>query len=317
MPIISVIVPVYKVEPYLRRCVDSILAQTYRDFELILVDDGSPDNCGAICDEYAQRDQRVIVIHQNNGGISAARNAGIDWVFANSDSQWISFVDSDDWIHAEMLEQLLQVNLELGTDISMCEHQQTDGTVCNSDFTAKAPLLYTPEQLFDRYTWITVYVWGKLYRRSCFEQLRFPLGKVYEDVFLQHHIMFSHKQIAMLWVPYYFYFRANPDSITKNKWTKQRLDFFDALEDRFFFFNERGYRNLAKKCIKEYVLLSFRQLYQISLLGDRNERRTYRKLVYRRMIWGLKCCIKERVFPTFPLSDCILWIKKHLHIHQS
>ena len=103
MPIISVIVSVYKVEPYIRQCVDSILAQTFTDFELILVDDGSPDNCGAICDEYAAQDCRVRVIHQENGGLSAARNAGIDWAFANSDSQWLAFVDSDDWVHPDYL----------------------------------------------------------------------------------------------------------------------------------------------------------------------------------------------------------------------
>lgn len=108
MPTISVIVPVYKVEPWLWRCVDSILAQTYTDFELILVDDGSPDNCGAICDEYAAKDSRVHVIHQKNGGLSAARNAGIDWVFAHSDSRWLTFVDSDDWLYPETLQFLLR-----------------------------------------------------------------------------------------------------------------------------------------------------------------------------------------------------------------
>ena len=102
---ISVIVPVYKVEKYLSRCIDSILAQTYTDFELILVDDGSPDNCGKICDGYAEKDNRVV-IHQGNGGISAARNAGIDWAFENSDSEWIAFIDSDDWVHPLYLECL-------------------------------------------------------------------------------------------------------------------------------------------------------------------------------------------------------------------
>ena len=103
MPTISVIVPVYKVEPYLNRCVDSILRQTYQDFELILVDDGSPDRCGEICDEYARQDSRVHVIHKENGGLSDARNAGIDWVEANSDSRWLIFADSDDWVHPELL----------------------------------------------------------------------------------------------------------------------------------------------------------------------------------------------------------------------
>ena len=107
MPQISVIVPVYRVEAYLDRCVTSILNQTFRDLELILVDDGSPDNCGALCDAYGRADSRVRVIHQKNGGLSAARNAGIDWVFANSDSQWLTFIDSDDWVHPEMLRRLL------------------------------------------------------------------------------------------------------------------------------------------------------------------------------------------------------------------
>ena len=112
MPTISVIVPVYKVEKYIHRCVDSILSQTFTDFELILVDDGSPDNCGKICDEYAEKDIRIHVIHQENGGLSAARNAGIDWVFANSDSEWITFIDSDDWVHPEYLERLLCLVLD-------------------------------------------------------------------------------------------------------------------------------------------------------------------------------------------------------------
>ena len=121
---ISVIVPVYKVEKYIHRCVDSILGQTYADFELILVDDGSPDNCGAICDEYAAKDSRVVVIHQENGGLSAARNAGIDWAFANSDSQWISFVDSDDWIHPCFLERLWQAARTYRVSISCCKFQR-------------------------------------------------------------------------------------------------------------------------------------------------------------------------------------------------
>ena len=120
MSLISIIIPVYKVEKYIHRCVDSILAQTFTDFELILVDDGSPDNCGKICDEYAEKDSRIVVIHQENGGLSAARNAGLDWVFEHSDSQWISFVDSDDYVYPHYLEKLYQAVVENNTNISMC-----------------------------------------------------------------------------------------------------------------------------------------------------------------------------------------------------
>ena len=124
---ISIIVPVYKVEPYLRRCVDSILNQSFLDFDLILVDDGSPDTCGVICDEYAAKDSRVHVIHQKNGGLSAARNAGIDWAFAHSDSSWLTFVDSDDWIHPQMLEALHNAVRKDDTSVAVCGYQETSG----------------------------------------------------------------------------------------------------------------------------------------------------------------------------------------------
>ena len=96
MGVISIIVPVYKVEKYLKRCIDSVLEQTFRDFELILVDDGSPDQCGRICETYAEKDERIIALHRENGGLSAARNTGLDWMFANSESSYVTFIDSDD-----------------------------------------------------------------------------------------------------------------------------------------------------------------------------------------------------------------------------
>ena len=128
MPEISVIVPVYKVEPYLCRCVDSILAQTFTDFELILVDDGSPDNCGAICDEYAAKDERIHVIHQENQGQAAARNHALDWVFINSKSEYISFVDSDDWIHSRYLELLVEGIRRYNVNICQCGYFETESS---------------------------------------------------------------------------------------------------------------------------------------------------------------------------------------------
>ena len=159
MPLISVIVPVYKVEPYLSRCIDSILAQTFTDFELILINDGSPDNCGKICDEYAQKDNRIHVIHKENGGLSSARNAGIDWAFANSNSQWLTFIDSDDWIHHEYLELLLSGATSTNTDICVCEYTETSEF---SDFeklsTANTQKI-SPEDLFVNYHVTATVAW--------------------------------------------------------------------------------------------------------------------------------------------------------------
>ena len=117
---ITIITATYNNANFIEATIKSVLAQTYKNIEIILVDDGSPDNCGKICDEYAQKDNRIQVIHKENGGLSSARNAGIDWVLSNSDSQWLTFIDSDDWIHPKYLELLLSGATSTNTDICVC-----------------------------------------------------------------------------------------------------------------------------------------------------------------------------------------------------
>ena len=173
MPSISVVVPVYMVEAYLRRCVDSVLAQTFSDFELILVDDGSPDNCGAICDEYAERDSRVRVIHQANGGLSAARNAGIDWAFAHSDSRWLTFIDSDDWILPRYLEVLFKAAIDNQAGVSICGLFQTYGESAEiPKDRAQEPQCFSPEDFWSRNISTATVACAKLYRKECFQSLQ-------------------------------------------------------------------------------------------------------------------------------------------------
>ena len=145
---ISVIVPVYNVEPYLRRCINSIINQTFDDFDLVLVDDGSPDRCGEICDEYAEKDTRISVIHQQNSGLSAARNVGIDWSFSESDSDWLTFVDSDDWIHLEYLEILFREAVAHRTNVCICDFQETTGKIGTTDVCMEG-IDITPEEFYD------------------------------------------------------------------------------------------------------------------------------------------------------------------------
>ena len=133
MATVSIVVPVYKVEKYLKRCVDSILAQTFTDYELILVDDGSPDNCPEICDELAEKHSQIYVIHQKNGGLSAARNSGIEWALKNSESEWITFIDSDDWIHPQYLESMLNANLRNNTQVCMGQFCFTEKYAVSTD----------------------------------------------------------------------------------------------------------------------------------------------------------------------------------------
>lgn len=252
MPLISVIVPVYKVEPYLSRCIDSILSQTFTDFELILIDDGSPDNCGKICDEYAQKDNRIQVIHKENGGLSSARNAGIDWVFANSNSQWLTFIDSDDWIHPQYLELLLSGANSTNTDICVCEYTETSEF---SDFEnlnkVNAQKLST-EDFFVNHHVTAIIACCKLYKKNCFENIRYPLGKLHEDEYTTYKILFEKSYVSYLKDPLYFYY-TNPDSIVRSEWTPKRLDAINAFQEQILFFEKNRYTNAAK-IVKEILL---------------------------------------------------------------
>lgn len=250
METVAIIVPVYNVEPYLRRCVDSILGQTYPDFALILVDDGSPDHCGAICDEYAARDSRIHVIHQENGGLSAARNAGIDWAFANSDSRWLTFVDSDDWIHPRMLEWLLAGALETGAVLSVCGFVETTGEVPVPE--PPVPTLWEPERFYTTQNTNAIIACGKLYEKQLFARIRYPNGMLHEDELTTYKLLFSQTRIAVMDSPLYYYYQ-NAEGITKSKWSPKRLDALQGLKEQADFFEKNAYHEArdfaAKACI--------------------------------------------------------------------
>ena len=243
---ISVIVPIYKVEPYLRRCIDSILAQTHENFELILVDDGSPDNCGAICDEYAAKDHRITVIHRENGGLSAARNTGIDWVFENSDSQWITFVDSDDCVRPQMLAHLYNAVTASGLKLSMCE----------LNIFSKDPELETrfADDLDIRTmsgrelckSWyrgeflMRVCAVAKLYHRDLFREFRFPVGKIHEDQSLIPRVVYTAGQAALIPGQYYCYLHNRSGSIMNEDFSIRRFDDVDGVNDCIRFYESQG-----------------------------------------------------------------------------
>ena len=247
---ISVIVPVYKVEQYLRRCVDSILSQTFSDFELILIDDGSPDRCGEICDEYKQRDGRVVVIHQSNGGLSAARNTGIIWSLENSDSDWLTFVDSDDWVHSEYLERLFRAVNKYGTKISVCGFQETTGEM-NTNIIDISELNVSPEEFYDQRRINAIVAWGKLYWKKCFEEIRYPKGKLHEDEFITYKVLFEFPYITILKAKLYYYFR-NDQSII-HTWSYKRLDALDAYKEQMNFFELNGFNQAYIRSVRAYV----------------------------------------------------------------
>lgn len=256
MPTISVIIPVYKVELYIHRCVDSILNQTYTDFELIMVDDGSPDNCGAICDEYAEKDSRIHVIHQENGGLSAARNAGIDWAFANSDSRWLAFIDSDDWIHKDYLK-ILRINAEQHrVDISACSFYQTDSDVEDETITTQNIYCAKPEPAYCENYPFFMSACAKIYRKRLFSGVRFPVGKIHEDCYITQIPLFSAGKVAVSTAQLYYYY-CNQNSITRQEWSEKRMQEVEAHEARLAWLEQHHLERPIRRELKECVHVSF------------------------------------------------------------
>ena len=285
---ISIIVPVYKVEKYLKKCIDSLLQQTYQDFELILVDDGSPDQCGRICDDYQKLDHRVVVIHQDNQGLSAARNTGIDWVFHNSKSEWITFVDSDDFVHPQMLE-LLYTKIEntsykfiAGDFIRYTNSEEIQiETVDAANVNA---VVMEPEEFYIHDAIVETTAWGKLYHRSCFHEIRYPVGRINEDCFTTYKIIFSLDAIVHLEYPIYFYY-TNPEGISGSRWTPKRLDIFEAYREQIAFFKEKGYRRALEKSVLYYANNMCNQIMEIS---KQKQHRAYLRKMQRMLKKHLK-----------------------------
>ncbi len=257
MPQISVIIPVYKVEAYLRRCVDSILAQTFQDFELILVDDGSPDNCPAICDEYAAKDSRIRVIHQANGGLSAARNTGIDAAAA----EYFLFCDSDDVLHPECLQILLSCIQKTGAKIALGEFDRFHEVAVTRDCFSAWDGTYmiksnveTLNCLFDGRESLHSLVssCGKLFRRDLFTDIRFPVGRLFEDEFTTYQLYYRAERIAFTGITLYYYF-VNPNGITGTLSIQKRFDEYDAQWERMMFFQHMGLVDLLGKAAVSFL----------------------------------------------------------------
>lgn len=278
MPEISVIVPVYRAENYLRACVDSILSQSFSDIQVILVDDGSPDNCGAICEEYASRDSRVVSIHQKNQGQAAARNHALPL----AQGKWLCFVDSDDRIHPQMLEILYRAAMESGAGISMCA--MLEAAAFPEDFDAPREMVYecfTMDEknllsLWDRDAYPGWVACAKLIRREYVEGYPFQEGRVYEDNEAVCHWLLPAKTVASVPQSLYFY-RTNPDSTTKSKFSLKKLDYLWALERIMVYYRSIGYHTLARRFLERYV-----EAVEVACSGlhhDLNQPKRVRKLV--------------------------------------
>lgn len=253
-PLISVIVPVYKVEKYLNRCVESLRKQTYNNLEIILVDDGSPDSCPMMCDGYAQEDERIRVIHQSNSGLSGARNSGLE--IATGD--YIGFVDSDDYVSDKMYEMLLTEMMKRDADIAICRYTRFSGELAACDDeqsisnVKEMKKMDALNNLYGADGEVYTVAWNKLYRRTVLADIRYPVGKINEDEFTTYKIMCNASKVILLEKALYYYF-YNENSITTNENYLINRDIYEAYEARLKYFQQRGIEGLEQKNAKLYL----------------------------------------------------------------
>lgn len=235
-PLISVIVPVYRVEKYLEQCVCSICNQTYTNLEIILVDDGSPDRCPQMCDDFAETDKRIRVIHKLNGGLSDARNTGTEWAAG----EYILYVDSDDFVHTDMIRRMYCAMTESSSQAAVCSFCSfaKEAEILKCRFQNKIRFysgdMATREMLYQR---IENTACGKLLPRSICEHFLFPVGRFYEDLFVMYKMLYYCENIAFLDQPLYFY-RNNPDSIMHRPFSVKSFDLLDAADEIVCFAQE-------------------------------------------------------------------------------
>lgn len=313
---INLIVPVYNVENYLPRCVDSILAQTFTDFELILIDDGSQDNSGKICDEYATKDNRVIVYHQENRGQAAARNFALDVV----KGEYIAFADSDDYLHPKMLETLFEVLNKSEADISVCSHKKGNEDnylwpKLNNNFSVyngKEFLIHCYNDKVEK-CWV---MWDKLYRRSCFDNIRFPVGRICEDNAIIYKILYNHKIADVDSVLYYYYQHSN--GTMKSSFDKKYMDWFLVLEEMIEYYSEKNEAELLEYSEKRYLFEVYAKYNESKDRILKNKLKKQLRFIRNKgeLVFEKYSYITNTIFP---LQSKIYWYKKILNkrIHRS
>ena len=302
MCVISIIVPIYNIEKFLPCCIDSILTQTFTEWELILVDDGSKDTCGSICDEYATKDGRIRVIHKPNGGLTSARNAGL----AMASGEWVMYLDGDDWIEPEMLELLLRKGEETGADIVM------------GDFLFAYPDRDVPYRLPDwdnkktaslnRYiTSVWTCVWGGIHKRSLYEehQLQSPQGVTYcEDFHLIVRLCYFSHKVVNVHRPFYHY-RQQEGSVMHNLNKKTERDEQWVYQDIIRFFKEQGVYKDYRKSMCWRMLKATQEL-----VLDKSDWKAFQEMVpeKKHYIWDCPYINRKLKINMWCLTHHLSWI---------
>ena len=266
--LISIIIPVYKVEKYLEKCIQSVINQTYENLQIILVDDGSPDNCGKICDEYAKKDHRIEVIHKSNGGLSDARNKGLEI----AKGEYIGFVDSDDYIESDMYEVLYNLLKQYNVDVSICNfYTVSQGKIAikNADNGIKEynRIEILKEILLDND--IQSYAWNKLYKRELFGEIKYPVGKKYEDIGTTFYLLEKCNKVVVTGKPEYYYINRQ-DSIVNNVTETKITDYIELIMQRYDYIEEniKELSNYNKNYLKRILKTAEQDIKSLKEVGD-------------------------------------------------
>lgn len=279
--LISVIVPIYRVEQYINRCIESLINQTYSNLDIILVDDGSADNCPKMCDDWVKKDSRIKVIHKENGGLSDARNAG----FKIATGDVISFIDSDDWVEPKFFEVMLNVMQNDESDIVSCgvKWVDEDGELLRTASVEAHEMLNThdsmQELLHDGK--LKQHVWNKLYRRNVIENISFEKGKYHEDVFWSYQVIGRAKKISVIPDSFYNYVQR-ADSIMGESYSPKRLDVLDAMQLRCEYIKTH-FPDLFDNSIKNYMGSC---LYHLQLALRSHQDKTVIQNIMQRRFYG-------------------------------
>lgn len=264
-PLISVILPIYNVEKYLPACMESIFAQTYHNLEIILVDDGSTDNCCGLCDEYAEKDKRVVVYHKKNGGLSDARNYGLE----HARGEYITFVDSDDYVDDDYVEYLLSLINKYHSRMSICQHRvrYNNGSVKEMGSAGEEEL--TAQRCLERMLYhdvIDTSACMKLYHKDLFSEVRYPVSKIFEDTATTYKLMMQCEKIAVGYESKYNYvFHTN--SIVNSGFKKSKLDLLEVTDKMAEDITQK-YPELKKAAVRRQVYARFSTLNQILESSD-------------------------------------------------
>ena len=266
--LISIIIPVYKVEKYLEKCIQSVINQTYENLQIILVDDGSPDNCGKICDEYAKKDHRIEVIHKSNGGLSDARNKGLEM----AKGEYIGFVDSDDYIEADMYEVLYNLLKQYNADVSICNFytvSQGKISIKNADngINEYNRIEILKEILLDKN--IQSYAWNKLYKKELFDEIKYPIGKKYEDIGTTFYLLEKCNKVVVTGKSEYYYINRQ-DSIVNNVTESTITDYMELIIQRYDYIEEniKELSSYNKDYLKRILKTAEKDIKSLNEVGD-------------------------------------------------